>query len=99
MPSSQVTALVNGGRLNVMGSPVRRTELPLTRFYSDAGAPCLAPFARRGDFAIIRRLALWHGHYRQTAMPGAVGRPYREDDIILRKLQRGPRGIANILRV
>src|SRR5579872_1820134 len=29
IPSSQVTALVNGGRLNVMGSPVRRTELPL----------------------------------------------------------------------
>jgi hypothetical protein len=26
--------LVNGGRLNVIGSPVRRTELPLVQFYS-----------------------------------------------------------------
>src|ERR1035437_7575092 len=34
MPSSHVTALVNGGRLNVMGSPVRRTGLPLFQFYS-----------------------------------------------------------------
>ena len=37
MPSSQVTALVNGGRLNVIGSPVRRTDLPLVQFYSHHG--------------------------------------------------------------
>jgi hypothetical protein len=29
IPSSHVTARVKGGRLNVMGSPVRRTEFPL----------------------------------------------------------------------
>src|ERR1700720_3105294 len=48
MPSSQVTARVNGGKLNVIGSPVRRTELPLDQFYSDVGAPGLATFARPG---------------------------------------------------
>ena len=34
MPSSQITAGVNGGRLNVMGSPVRRTDFTST-FYLD----------------------------------------------------------------
>jgi hypothetical protein len=34
IPNSHVTALVNGGKLNVIGSPVRRTELPLVHFYS-----------------------------------------------------------------
>ena len=39
IPSSHVTAWVNGGRLNVIGSPVRRTGLPLVQFYSYLGCP------------------------------------------------------------
>src|ERR1700689_1988742 len=39
IPSSHVTARVNGGRLNVIGSPVRRTDLPLIQFYSYCGCP------------------------------------------------------------
>jgi hypothetical protein len=30
MPINQLTALVNGGRLNVIGSPVRLTKYPRT---------------------------------------------------------------------
>jgi len=33
IPISHVTARVNGGRLNVIGSPVRRTTIPLVSFY------------------------------------------------------------------
>src|SRR5580704_16585348 len=62
IPSSQVTARVNGGKLKVIGSLLRRTDFPLSQFYAfdagcllfeahlRAGAPLLADFARSGDF-------------------------------------------------
>src|ERR1700758_184590 len=37
IPMSHVTARVNGGKLNVIGSPVRRTDKPLSQFYSFDG--------------------------------------------------------------
>src|SRR5450755_4088819 len=51
MPSSHVTALVNGGRLNVIGSPVRRTDSPLVQFYSHPGCPMSRVFCETWDFA------------------------------------------------
>src|SRR6266851_8904951 len=73
IPTSHVTARVNGGRLNVIGSPVRRTELPLTRFYSQNEERSASVFR--------------HGHYRQAAMSFPIDCPDCKDDIILRKLQ------------
>ena len=66
--TSQVTARVNGGRLNVMGSPLRRTGLPLVQFYSHNAERSVLPLRNRND--------------RQTAMPGAVQCADCEDDII-----------------
>src|SRR5579863_4051657 len=64
IPSSHVTARVNGGRLNVIGSPVRRTELPLIQFYSH----CQCPMSR----VLVRDAGISHNHYRSGT--GTTGR-------------------------
>ena len=94
IPSSHVTALVNGGRLNVIGSPVRRTELPLVSILLVSRVPHVSRSLR--DVGI---LPLRNGHHRQTPMPRPVHRPHREDHIILRKLHRDASHGAHILDV
>jgi hypothetical protein len=59
IPSSQVTALVNGGRLNVMGSPVRRTK------FLSAHSTRLEPAWKLRPLMLIcgnRGLASLYGH-------------------------------------
>jgi hypothetical protein len=109
IPSSHVTALVNGGRLNVIGSPVRRTQLPLpnsTRL--EVGCPILVPpyFGETGwgfprtkvvsSFAEPQKpiLPLRRRHRRQAAMPRRIHRLHSEDRFIFGNLQRGPCNIA-----
>src|SRR5580704_9117802 len=52
IPSSHVTARVNGGKLNVIGSLLRRTSFPLSQFYAfDAARLLLEAHLRAGgDF-------------------------------------------------
>src|SRR5277367_2486482 len=71
IPISHVTALVNGGRLNVIGSPVRRTGFPLLQFYSRRGVPRLAAFARQAALSLSKG---WDSHTTHRSGTGTTGR-------------------------
>src|SRR5271170_2759978 len=76
IPSSHVTALVNGGRLNVIGSPVRRTEFLSgysTRLIADVR--CLSVF---GESRTARIAGIFCPSAPEPALlEGCDVRPYR----------------------
>src|SRR5438309_8447643 len=102
IPSSQVTARVNGGRLNVIGSPVRRKEFPFpSNSTRTAGAwvPHVSPNLRNMGLLTDSNSPFRHRHNGQTPMPRPVDRPHCEDDVILRKLERRAPRVPCVLRV
>src|SRR5215472_3586112 len=84
MPISQVTALVKGGRLNVIGSPVRRTDY-------------LASNSTRSS--ILVALPLWNRHHYQATVPSSVNRSHGKNDIILGELQGRPGCIPDVFHM
>src|SRR5579863_185725 len=84
LASSQMTALVNGGKLNVISRPRKWIRSWLAH----------ARISSRYLNSTFRQ-----GHYGKAAMTLGVHSSYCKDDIILRKFQRGALNAANIFRV
>src|SRR5207302_10499566 len=83
MESSQITALVNGGKLSVISLPVLRIKVASSNLH------CLTN----------RGLMLWQRHHGQASVTLQVDRLDRKNYVIFGKLHGGAQSISNRLRM